>query len=175
LRTLPWSSWVENDIRFASLQGKGLRQVDFVFDGNEMRALEQNPDTKSRWAQMARAGKKVMQFLGARSQRLVKTGGLLVRHARYYWLLPAEGHLSRRPFDSILRMIVALPLPNEWRSTKESELSVQRPSRTEECQWGGLGGGEKTDRASQRNCPTSGQGNLRLTLEGGRHMVLRKN
>jgi hypothetical protein len=40
-----------------------LRQVDFVFDGNEIRGLEQNPDTKSRWAQMARAGKKVMQFL----------------------------------------------------------------------------------------------------------------
>jgi hypothetical protein len=37
--------------------------VDFVFDGNEIRGLEQNPDTKSRWAQMARAGKKVMQFL----------------------------------------------------------------------------------------------------------------
>jgi len=42
---------------------RGLRQVDFVFDGNEIRGLEQNPDTKSRWAQMARAGKKVMQFL----------------------------------------------------------------------------------------------------------------
>jgi hypothetical protein len=42
---------------------RGLRQVDFVFDGNEVRGLEQNPDTKSRWAQMARAGKKVMQFL----------------------------------------------------------------------------------------------------------------
>jgi hypothetical protein len=42
---------------------KGLRQVDFVFDGNEMRALEQNPDTKSRWAQLARSGKKVMQCL----------------------------------------------------------------------------------------------------------------
>jgi hypothetical protein len=40
-----------------------LRQVDFVFDGNEIRGLEQNPETKSRWAQMARAGKKVMQFL----------------------------------------------------------------------------------------------------------------
>jgi len=40
-----------------------LRQVDFVFDGNEFRGLEQNPETKSRWAQMARAGKKVMQFL----------------------------------------------------------------------------------------------------------------
>jgi hypothetical protein len=40
-----------------------LRQVDFVFDGNEIRGLEQNPQTKSRWAQLARSGKKVMQFL----------------------------------------------------------------------------------------------------------------
>jgi hypothetical protein len=40
-----------------------LRQVDFVFDGSEIRGLEQNPETKSRWAQMARSGKKVMQFL----------------------------------------------------------------------------------------------------------------
>jgi hypothetical protein len=38
--------------------------VDFVFNGNEIRGLEQNPETKSRWAQMARADKKVMQFLG---------------------------------------------------------------------------------------------------------------
>lgn len=42
---------------------RGLRQVDFVFDGNEIRALEQNPDTRSRWAKLARSGKKVMQFL----------------------------------------------------------------------------------------------------------------
>jgi hypothetical protein len=42
---------------------RGLRQVDFTFDGNEVRGLEQNPQTKSRWAQMARSGKKVMQFL----------------------------------------------------------------------------------------------------------------
>ena len=41
---------------------KNLRQVDFIFDGNEIRGLEQNPDTKSRWAQLARAGKQVMQF-----------------------------------------------------------------------------------------------------------------
>ena len=40
-----------------------LRQVDFVFDGNKIRGLEQNPDTKSRWAQLARSDKKVMQFL----------------------------------------------------------------------------------------------------------------
>src|SRR5258708_8064085 len=42
---------------------RGLRQVDFVFDGNEVRGLEQNPETKSRWAQMARSGKKTIQFL----------------------------------------------------------------------------------------------------------------
>ena len=42
---------------------KSLRQLDFVYDGNEIRGLEQNPDPQSRWAQMARAGKKVMQFL----------------------------------------------------------------------------------------------------------------
>jgi hypothetical protein len=42
---------------------RGLRQVVFVFNGNEIRGLEQNPQTKSRWAQMARSGKKVMQFL----------------------------------------------------------------------------------------------------------------
>jgi len=42
---------------------RGVRQVDFVFDGNEIRGLEQNPETKSRWAQMARSGKKVTQFV----------------------------------------------------------------------------------------------------------------
>jgi hypothetical protein len=42
---------------------KNLRQVDFIFDGNEIRGLEQNPDTKSRWAVLARIGQKVMQFL----------------------------------------------------------------------------------------------------------------
>ena len=40
-----------------------LRQVDFVFEGNKIRGLEQNPQTNSRWAKLARSGKKVMQFL----------------------------------------------------------------------------------------------------------------
>ena len=42
-----------------------LREVDFVFDGQALRGLEQNPDTGSRWAQLARAGHKVMQFLSS--------------------------------------------------------------------------------------------------------------
>ena len=29
---------------------RGLRQVDFLFEGKEIRGLEQNPQTKSRWA-----------------------------------------------------------------------------------------------------------------------------
>ena len=44
-------------------------------------------------------------------QRLVKTGGRLVRHARYYWLLLAESHLTRRLFGSMLQRIWALPVP----------------------------------------------------------------
>jgi hypothetical protein len=43
---------------------KRLREVDFVFEGQPMRGLEQNPKTESRWAQLARKGHKVMQFLG---------------------------------------------------------------------------------------------------------------
>lgn len=41
----------------------GLRQIDFQIDGEDFRGLEQNPNTNSRWAQLARSGKKVMQFL----------------------------------------------------------------------------------------------------------------
>ena len=43
--------------------------------------------------------------------RLMKTGGRLVKHARYYWLLFAEGHLNRRLFGDMLRRIWALPVP----------------------------------------------------------------
>jgi len=52
-----------------------LKQIDFEFDGKDLRGLEQNPDTKSRWAAMARNGKKVMQFLeGGRYVAVVADG-----------------------------------------------------------------------------------------------------
>ncbi len=44
-------------------------------------------------------------------QRLVKTGGRLIKHARYYWLLLAESHLTRHLFGATLRRIAALPSP----------------------------------------------------------------
>jgi hypothetical protein len=39
----------------------------------------------------------------------VKTGGRLVKHARYYWLLLSESHLTRRLFGAMVRRIAALP------------------------------------------------------------------
>jgi hypothetical protein len=44
-------------------------------------------------------------------QRLVKTGGWLIKHARYYWLLLAESHLTRRLFAGMLRKITMLAVP----------------------------------------------------------------
>lgn len=45
-------------------------------------------------------------------QRLVKTGGRLVKHVRYYRRLLAESHLTRRLFGAMLGRIAALPLPS---------------------------------------------------------------
>jgi hypothetical protein len=68
-----WRQALVKDTKTIQLEGKKypikqtsrnrLRQVDFEFDGLELRGLEQNPETKSRWAQLARDGKKVMQFI----------------------------------------------------------------------------------------------------------------
>ena len=46
----------------ATSKAKKLRQVVFDFDGESFIEVEQNPKTKSRWAALARSGKKVMQF-----------------------------------------------------------------------------------------------------------------
>jgi hypothetical protein len=37
--------------------------VDFAVGEQKMRGLEQSPETRSKWAAMARDGQKVMQFL----------------------------------------------------------------------------------------------------------------
>src|SRR6266404_1707176 len=70
-----WSQALAENAKSVEIEGqnyavkstprRGLKQVDFRFDGKNLRGLEQNPDTKSRWASMARSGKKVMQFLEA--------------------------------------------------------------------------------------------------------------
>ena len=52
-----------------------LREVDFQFEDHQLRGLEQNPETASRWAQLARQGKKVMQFLRERRYIAVVVDG----------------------------------------------------------------------------------------------------
>jgi hypothetical protein len=53
----------DREFQVRKTPSKGLREVDFDFQGVTYRALEQNPNTKSRWAQLARKGAKVMQIL----------------------------------------------------------------------------------------------------------------
>ena len=63
------------------------------------------------WRRLVLPAKIDNWSLTSLQQRLVKTGGRLVKHARYYWLLLAESHLTRRLFGSMVRRIEALPVP----------------------------------------------------------------
>jgi hypothetical protein len=55
----------ESSYPVRSTARRKLAQVDFEFAGQAIRGLEQNPATGSRWAELARKGGKVMQFLVA--------------------------------------------------------------------------------------------------------------
>ena len=59
-----------------------LREVEFQFEGHELRGLEQNPETGSRWAGLARQGKKVMQFLKQRRYIAVVVDGKVRLYGR---------------------------------------------------------------------------------------------
>ena len=59
-----------------------LREVDFQFGGYELRGLEQNPETASRWAQLARQGQKVMQVLQQRRYIAVVVDGKVQFYGR---------------------------------------------------------------------------------------------
>ena len=62
------------------------------------------------WPRLALPKKIENWSLTSLQQRLVKTGGRLVMHARYCWLLLAESHLTRRLFGSMVRRVDALPV-----------------------------------------------------------------
>jgi hypothetical protein len=59
-----------------------LAQVDFEFQGEPIRALEQNPKTQSRWAQLAAKGEKVMQFLQGGRYVAVVYGGKIFTYGK---------------------------------------------------------------------------------------------
>lgn len=63
-------------------KAKKLRQVVFDFDGESFIGIEQNPKTKSRWAQLARSGKKVMQFLQDHRYVAVVAAGKFIPYSK---------------------------------------------------------------------------------------------
>jgi Transposase DDE domain group 1 len=63
------------------------------------------------WRRLALPARVDSWSLTSLQQRLVKTGGRLMKHARYYWLLLAESHLTRQLLGSMLRRIVMLAAP----------------------------------------------------------------
>ncbi len=59
-----------------------LREVDVTVEGKPMRGVEQNPNTTSRWAKLAKDGKKVMQFLeNGRYAAVVVDGKVILYHS----------------------------------------------------------------------------------------------
>jgi len=63
------------------------------------------------WRRLGLAQRIKSWSLTSLQHRLTKTGGRLVKHARYCWLLLAEGHLNRRPFGEMLNRLAMLPVP----------------------------------------------------------------
>jgi hypothetical protein len=61
---------------------RGLAQVDFEVAGQPIRGLEQNPQTNSRWAQLARKGAKVMQFLSGGQYIAAIADGKITHYGR---------------------------------------------------------------------------------------------
>jgi len=61
---------------------KRLVEVDFKFDGQPYRGIQQNPNTKSRWAELARKGVKVMQFLQAGRYVAVVVDGKVTHYSK---------------------------------------------------------------------------------------------
>jgi hypothetical protein len=68
-----WRQTLDENLNLVELEGarfpvqrtqrRRLRQVDFVVGAQSLRGLEQSPETRSKWAAMAKDGQKVMQFL----------------------------------------------------------------------------------------------------------------
>jgi hypothetical protein len=52
----------EKSYSVGKTRSRKLRTVEFLFGPHEIVGLEQNPQTQSRWAALARQGKRIMQF-----------------------------------------------------------------------------------------------------------------
>jgi hypothetical protein len=57
-------------------------------------------------------------------QRLVKTGGRLVKHARYYWLLLAESHCSAAELNGKWQAVFKDPVTDAEKHSKHGRLAL---------------------------------------------------
>jgi hypothetical protein len=78
----------DREYRLGRTSRRRLRTVDFEYDGRRITGIEQNPDTSSRWATLARQGQRIMQF---------SYGGR-------YFANVAEGKLMRYPAWAALEL-----------------------------------------------------------------------
>jgi hypothetical protein len=87
-----WRQVLDEELKTVTLNGGSfavrrtsrskLREVDFKFGDRVLRGVEQNPATESRWAKLAREGKKVLQFIeSGRFIANVVDGKVTVYHA----------------------------------------------------------------------------------------------
>src|ERR1039457_4297743 len=103
---LPFQEWTEV-LGSERLTGALLDRLT-----HHVHILEMNGESyRNLWRRLALPKRIEKWSLTSLQQRLVKTGGRLVKHARYYWLLLAESHLTRRLFGSMVRRIAVLSLP----------------------------------------------------------------
>ena len=81
------------------------------FRANEVRLQRSVPayNLGNLWRRLGLPNRIKSWSLTSLQHRLMKTGGRLIKHARYYWLLLAEGHLNCRLFGAMVRRIDALP------------------------------------------------------------------
>jgi len=69
--------------RVTRTRSRGLRVVDFEYAGRRLTGIEQNPETASKWAAMARQGRRVMQFSMGGRYFAVVAEGKLTRYAAW--------------------------------------------------------------------------------------------
>ena len=115
-------------VRFYNKRGtaeqwiSGLRKANRPRTGHGCRAIASErtrsgcnsacwPTLGNLWRRLGLPQRIKSWSLTSLQHRLMKTGGRLVKHARYYWLLLAEGHLNRKLFAQMLGRLAALPVP----------------------------------------------------------------
>jgi len=69
--------------RVTRTRSRGLRIVEFQYEGRQLTGIEQNPETASKWAALARQGQCLMQFSAGGRYFANVTEGKLTRYSAW--------------------------------------------------------------------------------------------